>query len=488
MNDKSQDTAFLGHPKGLSTLFFTEMWERFSYYGMRAILLYYMYYSVTQGGLGIDKTTAASIMSIYGSLVYLSSTLGGFISDRILGSRRTVFWGGVLIMIGHIILATPFGKAALFLSILFIVLGTGMLKPNVSEMVGGLYEEGDQRRDSGFTIFVFGINVGSLLAPLIVGFLGQQVNFHLGFSLAAVGMFFGLLQYTIQGKDLPKDSLYPTDPIEPDQIKKYSLRVAMAVVVLAVILGIMAVLGSLNINNIINLVTILAILIPVYYFALMLHSKKTTKVERSRVKAYVALFIASILFWSIEEQGSVVLALFANDQTKLSIFGLPFPASLFQSFNPLFILLYTPFFAWLWTKMGSKQPSSPAKFAYGLFFAGASFVWMMLPGLLYGTGVKVSPLWLIVSWALVIVGEMLISPIGLSVTTKLAPKAFKAQMMSIWFIADAVAQAINAQIVKFYSQGTEVAYYGWIGAITIGFGLIVLLMVPAIKRLMDGVE
>ena len=208
MNDKSQDTAFLGHPKGLSTLFFTEMWERFSYYGMRAILLYYMYYSVTQGGLGIDKTTAASIMSIYGSLVYLSSTLGGFISDRILGSRRTVFWGGVLIMIGHIILATPFGKAALFLSILFIVLGTGMLKPNVSEMVGGLYEEGDQRRDSGFTIFVFGINVGSLLAPLIVGFLGQQVNFHLGFSLAAVGMFFGLLQYTIQGKDLPKDSLY----------------------------------------------------------------------------------------------------------------------------------------------------------------------------------------------------------------------------------------------------------------------------------------
>lgn len=488
MSQENTLKSFFGHPRGLSTLVLTEMWERFSYYGMRAILLYYMYYSVTQGGLGIDKTTAASIMSIYGSLVYLSSTLGGFISDRILGSRRTVFWGGVLIMIGHIILATPFGKAALFLSILFIVLGTGMLKPNVSEMVGGLYEEGDQRRDSGFTIFVFGINVGSLLAPLIVGFLGQQVNFHLGFSLAAVGMFFGLLQYTIQGKDLPKDSLYPTDPIEPDQIKKYSLRVTMAVVVLAVILGIMAVLGSLNINNIINLVTILAILIPVYYFALMLHSKKTTKVERSRVKAYVALFIASILFWSIEEQGSVVLALFANDQTKLSIFGLPFPASLFQSFNPLFILLYTPFFAWLWTKMGSKQPSSPAKFAYGLFFAGASFVWMMLPGMLYGTGVKVSPLWLIVSWALVIVGEMLISPIGLSVTTKLAPKAFKAQMMSIWFIADAVAQAINAQIVKFYSQGTEVAYYGWIGAITIGFGLIVLLMVPAIKRLMDGVE
>lgn len=488
MNDKSADTAFLGHPKGLSTLFFTEMWERFSYYGMRAILLYYMYYSVTQGGLGIEKTTAASIMSIYGSLVYLSSTLGGFVSDRILGSRRTVFWGGVLIMIGHIILATPFGKWALFLSIVFIVIGTGMLKPNVSEMVGGLYQPGDTRRDSGFTIFVFGINVGSLLAPIIVGYLGQQVNFHLGFSLAAVGMFFGLLQYTIQGKDLPKDSLYPTDPIEPDQMKKFGIRTAIAVGVLALILIIMAVLGMFNIENIITMVTIIAVLIPIYYFILMLHSKKTTKVERSRVRAYIALFIAAILFWSIEEQGSVVLALFANEQTKLSIGSFSFPASLFQSFNPLFILLYTPFFAWLWTKLGKRQPSSPAKFSYGLFFAGASFLWMMIPGILYGTDTKVSPWWLIGSWALVIVGEMLISPIGLSVTTKLAPQAFKAQMMSIWFIADAVSQAINAQIVRLYSKSTEVAYYGWIGAITIVFGVLLLFLVPKIKKLMDGVN
>ena len=194
MSDKTQDTAFLGHPRGLSTLFFTEMWERFSYYGMRAILLYYMYYSVAEGGLGFDKTTAASIMSIYGSLVYLSSVIGGFVSDRLWGSRKTVFIGGVLIMLGHIVLATPFGRMALFLSIALIVLGTGLLKPNVSEMVGGLYAEDDNRRDAGFSIFVFGINVGAFIAPLTVGWLGQKVNFHLGFSLAAIGMFFGLVQ------------------------------------------------------------------------------------------------------------------------------------------------------------------------------------------------------------------------------------------------------------------------------------------------------
>lgn len=195
MDKKAMDVTFLGHPRGLSTLFFTEMWERFSYYGMRAILLYYMYYEVSAGGLGFSKPLALSIMSIYGSLVYLSSVIGGFVSDRIWGSRRTVFVGGILIMLGHIVLATPFGKLALFISIALIVIGTGLLKPNVSEMVGGLYKQDDPRRDTGFNIFVFGINAGAFIAPIVVGYLGQKVNFHLGFSLAAIGMLIGLIQY-----------------------------------------------------------------------------------------------------------------------------------------------------------------------------------------------------------------------------------------------------------------------------------------------------
>ena len=489
MNDNTKEATFLGHPRGLSTLFFTEMWERFSYYGMRAILLYYMYYEVSKGGLGIPQATAASIMSIYGSLVYLSSTIGGFISDRILGSRRTVFIGGVLIMFGHIALATPFGKTALFISIALIVIGTGLLKPNVSEMVGGLYSEEDPKRDAGFSIFVFGINLGAFISPIIVGYLGQNVNFHLGFSLAAIGMFFGLIQYTLDGKKyLSKDSLYPTDPLEPHEFKSLAKKVIIGVVAIALILFIMSLFGMLTILNVINLITILAVLIPIYYFVAMLSSRKITKKERSRVLAYIPLFIASILFWSIEEQGSVVLALFAEQQTRLHILSWSFPASIFQSMNPLFIMLYVPFFAFLWTKLGNKQPSSAAKFAYGLFFAGISFLWMMLPGMLFGTGAKVSPFWLIISWALVIVGEMLISPIGLSVTTKLAPKAFQSQMMSMWFISDAVAQAFNAQLVRYYSTKTEVAYFGSVGVATIVFGLILLAFVPKIKKLMEGVN
>ena len=344
MTDKTQEPTFLGHPRGLSTPFFTEMWERFSYYGMRAILLYYMYYSVSQGGLGFDKTTAASIMSIYSSLVYLSSVIGGFVSDRIWGSRKTVFVGGVLIMLGHIVLATPFGRMALFLSIALIVIGTGLLKPNVSEMVGGLYAPEDTRRDSGFSIFVFGINMGAFIAPLTVGWLGQQVNFHLGFSLAAIGMFFGLIQYSIDGrKYLSKESLYPTDPLEPDELKSLGKKTAVWTVLVALIIALMLLFNMFTIMNIINLLTIFAVCIPVYYFVKILASNKIDKVERSRVLAYIPLFIASVLFWSIEEQGSVVLALFANEQTRLSLFGFNFPSSWFQSMNPLFIMLYVPF-------------------------------------------------------------------------------------------------------------------------------------------------
>ncbi|MFT8825951.1 MAG: peptide MFS transporter [Liquorilactobacillus mali] len=489
MDKKTMDVTFLGHPRGLSTLFFTEMWERFSYYGMRAILLYYMYYAVDAGGLGFSKSLALSIMSIYGSLVYLSSVLGGFISDRVWGSRRTVFVGGILIMLGHTVLATPFGKLALFISIALIVVGTGLLKPNVSEMVGDLYQKGDARRDTGFNIFVFGINLGAFIAPIIVGYLGQKVNFHLGFSLAAIGMLIGLIQYYFDGnKYLSKDSLYPNDPIDPSELRTIIKKILLFVIVIALILTIMYLFNLLTISNVILLITIIAVLIPIYYFVVMLNSRKITKSERLHVWAYVPLFIASILFWSIEEQGAVVLAIFANEQTRLEFLGYSFPSSWFQSMNPLFIMIYAPIFAIIWTALGSKQPAAPSKFSYGLFFAGLSFLWMMLPGILFSTDTKVGPLWLIMSWALVIIGEMLISPIGLSATTKLAPKAFESQMMSLWFISDAVAQAFNSQLVRLYNEQNEVAYFGIVGAITILFGVVLLMFSSKIKKLMKDIE
>ena len=495
---KNLDTAFFGQPRGLSTLFFTEMWERFSYYGMRAILLFYMYYAVSRGGLGFDQTTAASIMSIYGSMVFLSGVVGGWLADRVWGSRKTVFYGGVLIMFGHIALSLPLGAAALYVSIALIVIGTGLLKPNVSSMVGDLYSKGDNRRDSGFSMFVFGVNLGAAVAPWAVpwaangfGFhaFGNTMNFHAGFSLAAIGMFFGLLQYTIDGrKYLSQKSLYPEDPIDKDSLHKITLWTVIAVIAVVVILALMAVMGSFSVNNIISLITIIAIALPIVYFIMMLNSKKVTKTEHSRVLAYIPLFIAAAVFWGIEESGSVVLALFAQKRTILHVGSWHFAAANFQTLNPLFIMILTPCFVWLWDHW-KKQPTSPTKFAAGLVFAGLSYAWMALPGIIHGTTTgRVSPLWLVGSWFLCEIGEMLISPIGLSVTTKLAPEAFKSQMLSMWFLADAAGQAVNAQIVKLYSANTEIAYFLAIGVVSVVCGLILFSLSKKISSLMEGVN
>lgn len=493
MKNNSAEKTFFGQPRGLSTLFFTEMWERFSYYGMRAILIFYMYYAVSAGGLGMSQTQAASIMSIYGSLVYLSNAIGGWLSDRVWGPRRTVFIGGVLIMIGHIVLSIPWGFVGLYSSIAFIVIGTGLLKPNVSDMVGGLYSLDDRRRDAGFSIYFFGINLGSAIAPILVpwasdgfGFhlFGNQTNFHAGFSLAAIGMFIGLIQYYLGGKKyLSSESLVPTDPIDKAELNRVIKKTVIAIVAFIAVLGVMAALGKLNIDNIILLITIVAIALPVYYFVVMLTSSKVTKTEKSRVTAYIPLFIAAAIFWGIEESGSVVLALFAAQRTVLHIGAWHFEAANFQTLNPIFIMLFTPFFVWLWDNW-KKQPGPGGKFATGLVFAGLSYVWMAIPGMLYGTSGRVSPFWLVGSWFIVEIAEMLISPIGLSVTSRLAPKAFRSQMMSLWFLADATGQAINSQIVKFYTTKTEVAYFMAVGLVSVAFGIIMFFFVKKIQKLM----
>ncbi|TGE83653.1 peptide MFS transporter [Weissella confusa] len=316
------EKKFLGQPRGLQTLFMTEMWERFSYYGMKAILLYYMWHLIATGDLNVTKATAASIMAIYASMVYLSGVVGGFIADRLMGQRRTVFWGGVLIMFGHIALALPFGAPAMFASMVLIVMGTGLLKPNVSSLVGSLYKDGDSARDAGFSIFVFGINLGSFIAPLLVGWTQEQAGFHLAFSLAAIGMFFGLIQFHFGGKHLSKDSLYAPDPLQPEEVKPLVTKIVLGVV----------------------------------------------------------------------------------------------------------------------------------------------------------------------AFALVIIGEMLISPVGLSVTTKLAPKAFMSQMMSMWFLASSAGSALNAQLVTLYNPKNEVAYFAWFGIASVVLGIVLVFLVPRIKKLMAGVK
>lgn len=487
--DSVPQKGFFGHPKGLFTLFFTEFWERFSYYGMRAILVFYLYYKVSKGGLGLDQTLALSIMSIYGSLVYMSGIIGGWMADRLLGTSKAVFYGGVLIMLGHIALSVPGSKEMFFVSMVLIVLGTGLLKPNVSTVVGEMYSEKDTRRDSGFSIFYMGINMGAFVAPLIVGTVGMDYNFHLGFSIAAIGMFFGLIVFIFsKKKNLGLAGTFVSNPLSAAEKKKLMLLSVIAIIIIGVILGITIPIGWFTFSTFIALVGLLGILIPTIYFIVMYRSPKTTQIERSRVLAYIPLFIAAVMFWAIAEQSSTILANFADKRTQLDFGSLHISPAWFQSLNPLFIIILAPVFAWMWVKLGKRQPTIPQKFSIGILLAGISFLVILLPAYIGGEQALVNPLWLVLSYFIAVLGELSLSPVGLSATTKLAPAAFSAQTMSLWFLANAAAQAINAQIVRFYTPETEMAYFGTIGGIAVILGILLFFISPKIQQYMKGIR
>ncbi|GAA4200085.1 peptide MFS transporter [Actinocatenispora rupis] len=482
-------TGFFGHPRGLGTLFFTEMWERVSYYGMRAILLYYMYASVSDGGLGIAQGTASSLMSIYGSAVFMAGVVGGWLADRLLGSRRSIFGGGVLIMCGHICLAVPSGgRGALYLSMVCIVLGTGLLKPNISNVVGDLYPRSDSRRDAGFSIFYMSTNIGAFIAPIVVGSLAANYNYHVGFSFAAFGMALALVAYVAFGRWLGDAGRAAHNPVRTEERRPLVLRFGIGILVAFLVLGGMAVAGVLTVKWVIDLITLLSIVLPVGYFLVMLRSPRTNADERSRVRAYIPLFVGSVFFWMIEEQGSVVLATFAQKRTDLTLGGFSIPPSWFQSVNPAAIVILAPLFAVLWTKLGDRQPRTPVKFGAGMVLAGMSYLLMTGPGLINGTSVPASPLWLVGSFVVVILGELCLSPVGLSATTKLAPVAFASQTMGLWFLSDAAAQGISAQIVPVFSPSTEVAYFAVVGGIVVALGVVMFLLAPAITRRMGDVN
>jgi proton-dependent oligopeptide transporter, POT family len=430
-----------------------------------------------------------SIMSIYGALVYMSGVIGGWLADRVFGTSKAIFYGGILIMFGHIVLAIPGTIAMFFVSMILIVLGTGLLKPNVSTVVGDLYSETDDRRDSGFTIFYMGINLGGFLAPLIAGTVGMKIDFHLGFGIAAVGMFAGLVMFTLtKKKNLGLAGTNIPNPLSKTEKKKTYTIIGLAVVLIAVLCAVLIPMGLLTIAGFINLVTILAILIPTIYFVIMYRSPKTTVVERSRILAYIPLFIASVMFWSIQEQGSTILGLYADERTQLDFAGITISPAWFQSLNPLFIIVFAPVFAWFWVKLGKRQPSIPQKFSIGLLFAGLSFLVILVPSYFGGTDSLVSPLWLVLSYLIVVFGELCLSPVGLSATTKLAPAAFSAQTMSLWFLSSTAAQALNAQLVKFYSPENEMAYFGIIGGAAIVLSIILFAFSPRIQGLMKGIK
>ncbi|KAA1042783.1 peptide MFS transporter [Macrococcus equipercicus] len=493
MVDSVPHAGFFGHPKGLGILFFVEFWERFSYYGMRAILVYYMYDKVINGGLGMDQTTAASVASMYGALIFMTGIIGGWLADRVIGSRKSLLIGALLIMGGHIAMSLPFGVPAFLASMLLIIVGSGLMKPNISNVVGGLYDKNDSRMDAGFVIFYMSVNMGALLSPFIVGALQKNYNYHLGFLAAAIGMALALIIYLIfNRRSLGLVGLEPTHPLSAAEKSRYSKMIIGAVIAVAVVLIAAQLTGVLSFRTFSVVVTVLGVILPVLYFTTMFRSQDVTATERSRLLAYIPLFIAGVMFWSIQEQGANVLSIFANERTQLDmnkVFGFNYivPAAWFQSINPFFIVLLAPVISALWAKLGKYNPSTPLKFAIGLLFAGASFLIMVIPTMSGGHSLY-HPMWLVTSFLLCVIGELCLSPTGSSVSVKLAPEAFSSQMLSLWFLTNATAQAINAQLVNLVAPLGYANYFAFIGGLAIILFVLMMLLNRWISRHMEGIH
>ncbi|MEY7980683.1 oligopeptide:H+ symporter [Streptomyces pilosus] len=428
------EKTFFGHPRGLATLFMTEMWERFSYYGMRALLPLYL---VAPGGLGLSAGTATAIYSVYLSLVYLLTMPGGWFGDRVWGPRKTVAVAGGIIMLGHLTLALP-SSGTFYAGLGLVAIGSGLLKANISTMVGQLYQgPDDPRRDGGFTVFYMGINLGAFAAPLIIGTIGESVNWHLGFALAAVGMGLGVTQFLLGSRHLdPASSLVPkplTHQERASTLRKAALWAGIAVVAYAA-LGLS---GNYTLNWVLVPLTLLGVIVPVMVIARIKRDKDLDGAEQSKMSAYIWFFVAAAIFWMIYDQGGSTLSIFADSSAENSVFGWEFPVSWYQSVNPVLIMALAPVFAWIWLALNrrGKEPSTIVKFASGLVLVGVSFFLFLAPLSIAEGGHKAAALWLVAIYFTQTVGELLLSPVGLSVTTKMAPAKYASQMMGVWFLA-----------------------------------------------------
>lgn len=484
---------YSNHPRGLYPLFFTELWERFSYYGMRALLTLFMVAPVAAGGLGFDTRRAGIIYGTYAMSVYMLSIPGGFLADNFLGARRSVLIGGIVIACGHFTLALS-SETTFFLGLILIALGTGLLKPNISTMVGSLYETGDARRDAGFSIFYTGINIGAFAAPLITGWLAQSDQFkyvlqrwgldpthswHWGFAAAGVGMTIGLVVYLVTGKRIAHVGQPPAESTLRPWRK------------LALVLA-----GSASLFALVRLsdtderftwirygyVGLPVLLIAWFGLRASLHAR--------RIAAVMVFSLAALIFWAIFEQAGSTISLFGDQLTRTKLLGYKFPSAWFQSLNSLFVMTLAPLFALLWVKLGNRQPSSPTKFVIGLVFLGFSFL-LMVPAAKLTVEGKVSPLWIVGLFFLQTVGELCLSPVGLSTMTKLAPQELLGLVMGIWFLAAALGNNLAGVMASEFTStdGHALAKFFLTQALWVGGATLALLAcVPWLKRLMGGVK
>ncbi|MEV6749504.1 peptide MFS transporter [Streptomyces sp. NPDC051080] len=482
------DHAFFGQPRGLMTLSGLEVWERFSFLGMQAILVLYFADTVARGGMGMEPGTAASVSAAYGTLVYLVSVAGGWLADRILGSYRAVLYGGILIACGHYAMAVPTDTMT-WVGLGLISAGTGLLKPNVATMVGKLYRTDDERRDAGFALYYMGINIGAFLGPLVTGWLGDHASWHWGFSAAAFGMTLGLIQYVLGRRHLAGRKHSAEFALTPAPMRRAIRLIAVGAVVVAAVATALALAGWLTMDRFVDLLTLISVIAPVVYFAVMFRSPQVTAEERGRLRPYVVLFLASVVFNFILFQAYSTMMLLASTNARTEIFGFHFPASWYASALGAFEVALAPVVAAVWARMGPRQPHASNKIAIGVILGGLSFLLMVLPTSGHsGDTYKMAAWWIVGSYLLLGLGDILLETSGMSATTKLAPKAFASQTMALWFLSLALANGIQAQVVKLYGEVSNPAYFGVNGAIAVVAGVAVIAAAPWLKRTMHPVH
>jgi POT family proton-dependent oligopeptide transporter len=508
------EKTFFGHPKGLATLFFTEMWERFSYYGMRALLTLFMITPVVNGGLEFDDMTSGAIYGLYTMGVYLLALPGGWFADRLFGLKKSVWYGGIIIAAGHFSMAipgivevfaseprtavSPLDTSFFYIGLILIVIGTGLLKPNVSSIVGQLYTKEDSRRDAGFSIFYMGINLGAFIAPLLTGLLATY-NWHLGFGLAGFGMVLGLIQYRLTMGSL--DGVGDAPVTETDEERKAQRKlVSNTRIILGIVIGLLVLMFAgyipINATVIAEASKYIIAVVAFSYLAYIIFFGGLETADRKKVVAVGIVFIFSAVFWSGFEQAGSTLNIFAERFTERTMFGWEMPAAWFQSLNAVFIIIFAPFFGamWIWLARKNMEPSSPLKFFFGLIGVGAGFFVMYFAAKIAAAGDLALPTWLVFTYLLHTWGELSLSPVGLSLTTKLAPKGYGGQMMGIWFLSVSLGNLLAGLISGEASGGTAEALadmpnqYMTIVLTTFGAALLLMVFIKPIRKLMGDVH
>ena len=451
---KSNDTSFFGHPGGLRTLFFTEMWERMSYYGMRALLVLFMTASLQTQGLGFTVATAGAIYGLYTGAVYFLGLPGGWLSDRLIGGKKAVWYGGIIIFLGHVVLAIDL-QNLFFVGLILVATGTGLLKPNISAMVGQQYDDEDARRDSGYALYYMGINIGSLIAYLVTGYLQENWGWDYAFGAAAIGMAIGLIQYYFTNSSLASDSTAPTNPYT-GSAKKTAWTAVIATVALAVVVIVLAHMGTIVIDPLLLAQQVAVFFTAVFflYFGFIYFKGALSDNEKRRMWALFLVCLASACFWSGFEQAGSSLNLFAQNYTDRALsagsiftswFGLStIPTVWFQLSNSLFIIILSPFFAALWINLAKRMidPSYTLKCAIGLVIMATGFLVMFMASQYAAQGLKVAPMWLVTTYFLHTVGELCLSPVALSAVSKLSPKRFAGQMMGVFVLTYSIGNII----------------------------------------------